>query len=149
MRDIDLSGIIPVSSIQARQPGEKLTPEELRIIAKLREIDRRVRAHEMAHLMAAGRYVISGPHYKYETGPDGKRYAVAGEVEIDTSEEKDPEETIKKMEVVKRAALAPADPSPQDYRVAQEAAMKEMKARQELARKRGKQTKTHSIDLQV
>lgn len=149
MGDIDLSAITPTENRHMKPFGERLTPEELRIVAKLRAIDRRVRAHEMAHITAAGKYVLSGPHYRYKTGPDGKKYAVAGEVEIDTSEEKEPEETIKKMEIVRRAALAPADPSPQDYQVAQEASMKEMKARQKLAQKKLHQADSHSIDLQV
>jgi hypothetical protein len=60
-------------------------------------------------------------------------------VPIDVSEEKDPEATIRKMEIVRAAALAPADPSPQDLRVAQLATIKELKARQELAKIREKQ----------
>lgn len=112
-------------------PGQ-LDNKEKKEVEKLREIDRKVRAHEMAHLVAGGPYVRGGPYYKYVTGPDGKRYAVAGEVKIDTSEEKDPEKTIQKMEIVKKAALAPADPSPTDRRVAAEAAAKEAKARAKL-----------------
>jgi len=40
------------------------------------------------------------------------------------------------MEIVRAAALAPADPSPQDIAVAQRATALEMKARQELAYKK-------------
>ncbi|MGB9668301.1 MAG: hypothetical protein ACPL0D_05180 [Thermosulfidibacteraceae bacterium] len=39
------------------------------------------------------------------------------------------------MEIVRRTALAPADPSPRDIRVAQIASLKEMKAKMELIRK--------------
>ncbi len=125
-----------VSAQIAQRTGHKLPGQldekERKEVEKLREIDRKVKAHEMAHLIAGGPYVRGGPYYKYVTGPDGKRYAVAGEVKIDTSEEKDPEKTIQKMEVVKKAALAPADPSPTDRRVAAEAAAKEAKARAKL-----------------
>ena len=48
-----------------------------------------------------------------------KRYAIGGEVQIDTSKEKTPQETIRKMQIVIRAALAPAEPSSQDLKVAQ------------------------------
>ncbi|MGB9807738.1 MAG: hypothetical protein ACPLSJ_04180 [Thermosulfidibacteraceae bacterium] len=39
------------------------------------------------------------------------------------------------MEIVRRTALAPADPPPRDIRVAQIASLKEMKAKMELIRK--------------
>ena len=67
-----------------------------------------------------------------EKGPDGKDYAVGGEVQISTSEESEPEQTITKMQQVRRAALAPAEPSSQDYSVARKAQQKEMEARAEL-----------------
>ena len=58
--------------------------------------------------MAAGAgLVMGGANYQYQRGPDGKMYAVGGEVKIDTSREKDPKDTIDKMQQVKRAALAP------------------------------------------
>ncbi len=117
----------------------QLSDKEKKEVEKLREIDRKVRVHEMAHLIAGGSYVRGGPYYKYVTGPDGRRYAVAGEVKIDTSEEKDPEKTIQKMETVKRAALAPADPSPTDRRVAAEAAAKEARARAKLMEEKMKE----------
>ena len=112
--------------------GSKLDEvEKSKVVQELQQIDRRVRQHEMAHKIAGGPYA-GPPHFKYVRGPDGRLYAVAGEVSIDVSEERDPEETIRKMEQVIRAALAPADPSPQDRRVAAEAAQKLMKARMEL-----------------
>ena len=61
------------------------------------------------------------------------RYAVGGEVSIDSSPvEGDPAATITKMEQVKRAALAPAEPSGQDRSVASSAAQAEAAARMEL-----------------
>ncbi len=105
----------------AATSNQGLSPEEMAVLMELKETDAHVRRHEMAHIAAGGQYVRAGAQYRYETGPDGKRYAVAGEVSIDTSPEPDPEATIQKMEVVRRAALAPADPSPQDRRVAAKA----------------------------
>ncbi len=109
-----------------------LSKEALQLLQKLQARDREVRTHEHAHMAAGGPYVRGGPSYTYKTGPDGKRYAVGGEVQIDTSPEKDPEATIRKMETVKRAALAPAKPSGQDRMVAARASMEEQKARMEL-----------------
>ena len=90
-------------------------------IKKLQKVDQKVRQHEMAHLAAGAGVTKSGPHYQYVKGPDNKLYAVGGEVPIDVSPAQTPQQTIKKMEKVIAAALAPADPSPQDLRVAAKA----------------------------
>ncbi len=115
---------------------QELSDQEKREIERLRQIDRKVRAHEAAHQAAAGS-LVRGKSFRYERGPDGKQYAVAGEVRIDTSPVPgDPEATIRKMQQVQRAALAPADPSPQDRSVAAQAQRQEMRARQELMNQR-------------
>ncbi len=133
--------VFPFSSVSFNpvQKANEIEEAKIRmIIEQLKIREKRVIAHEMAHKAVGGRY--TGPvHYTYTRGPDGKYYITGGEVPIDTSEEKDPEATIRKMEVVRAAALAPADPSPQDIRVAQIATIKEIKARQELAKLREKQ----------
>ena len=108
------------------------------IVARLRMIDQQVRAHELAHMSVGGPYAGS-PSYKYVKGPDGRFYAVAGEVPIDISDASTPEQTIKKMQTVIAAALAPADPSPQDFKVAAIASQKLMKALMELMKNRGTQ----------
>ena len=113
--------------------GEELTPEEVEQVRLLEREDQRIRRHEQAHVAAGGPHVLGGPTYQYTTGPDGRRYAVSGQVQIDLSEEPQPEQTIAKMQVVRRAALAPADPSAQDRRVAAEASQREAQARVELA----------------
>ena len=83
--------------------------------------------------------LFRSPSYTYQVGPDGQRYAIGGEVRIDTSPEKDPEATIRKMEIVKRAALAPAEPSAQDVKVAQMAEQQRMKAQAELRRQKAEE----------
>ncbi len=112
---------------------QEFTPEELRQIRELQSRDREVHAHEQAHIAAGGRYVRSGASYSYQTGPDGRRYAVGGEVSIDTSEENNPKATIRKMETVRKAALAPARPSAKDRAVAAQAQRKLFEAEAELA----------------
>ncbi len=105
------------------------------LLAELRQRDREVRAHEAAHAAAGGPYVRGGPSFQYTRGPDGRLYAVGGEVQIDVSPVSgDPEATIAKMQVVRRAALAPARPSAQDRAVAARAAQAEMRARMEQIR---------------
>jgi hypothetical protein len=114
-------------------PAKEHDPEELAVINELKSTDREVRAHEAAHVAAGGQYVQGGASFEYKTGPDGKRYAVGGEVQIDTSEvPDDPQATIEKMEVVKRAALAPKNPSSQDRSVAAAANRAQAQARIEL-----------------
>jgi hypothetical protein len=97
--------------------GRPLSREEQRVVRELQARDREVRAHETAH-QAAGAGLASGASYTYQTGPDGRQYAVGGEVQIDTGAERDPRATIAKMLRVIAAALAPAEPSPQDRAVA-------------------------------
>jgi len=97
-------------------------------ILKLQQIDSHVKNHEAAHKTAGGELAGSAS-YTYKIGPDGKRYAVSGEVPIAIKKGKTPEETIANMEKVKAAALAPADPSPQDLKVAATATTIENQAR--------------------
>ncbi|WP_083901250.1 putative metalloprotease CJM1_0395 family protein [Azospirillum sp. B4] len=99
----------------------KLTDAQQQQVDKLKTVDRSVRAHEAAHKAAGGPYAGSAS-YTYTTGPDGQRYAVAGEVKIDIGTvQGDPQATVAKLETVRRAALAPADPSGQDRAVAAQA----------------------------
>ena len=70
-------------------------------------------------------------------GPDGKRYAVEGSVPIDVSPVAgDPAATLRKMEVVSRAANAPASPSGADRAVAAQAARMAQQARAQIAAER-------------
>ncbi len=117
--------------------GEPLTDEEVEQVKELKYRDQEVRVHEQAHQSRAGQYG-SAPSYEYQTGPDGNRYAVGGEVQIDTSEEDTPQKTIEKMETVRAAALAPQEPSSQDRKVAAEALQKENEARRELSEQENK-----------
>ena len=110
--------------------------EQEQQIAELASRDREVRAHEQAHAAVGGPHA-GAPTYTFQRGPDGKRYAIGGEVGIDTGPvANDPEATLRKMELVQRAALAPAEPSAQDRRVAAQAAAKATVARAELTRQR-------------
>lgn len=124
----------------------KVDPEREREIARLRARDREVRTHEQAHMAAGGSYV-SGPYYEYTTGPDGKRYVTGGSVSIDASPVAGrPDQTITKMDVVIRAALAPADPSGQDLQVAASARSTKLQAQAEAAARRTADMKGTSGD---
>ncbi len=112
----------------------ELSEDEQRQVEKLKETDRKVRAHEQAHMAGGGALVQGGASYTYDKGPDGRMYAVAGEVSIDVSPGRSPEESLAKAQQIRAAAMAPADPSPQDRRVAAGAARLESSARAEQAK---------------
>lgn len=116
-----------------RADGTPMAPEEIQYLEQLKQTDRAVRQHEMAHQIAGGAYT-GGASYEYEVGPDGKRYAVAGEVPIDYGPVPgDPQATVEKMQTVIAAALAPADPSPKDLQVAAQARQYLLEAKLEAA----------------
>ncbi|MBA3014040.1 MAG: hypothetical protein KKD63_13590 [Proteobacteria bacterium] len=115
-----------------KSSGELLSKAEMAVVSELKQADQAVRAHEMAHLAAAGGFARGGATFSYQRGPDGQNYAVGGEVQIDTGKEATPEATIVKMQIVRQAALAPADPSPQDQRVASYATLQISEASREL-----------------
>lgn len=111
---------------------EELSPDDQREVERLRARDGEVRAHEQAHAASGGAHA-GAPSFSYETGPDGKRYAVDGEVSIDTSEvQGNPRASLAKLEQVVRAALAPGQPSGQDRRVASSARAKVARLRAEM-----------------
>lgn len=113
--------------------------EERQRIERLASRDREVRNHEQAHAAVGSRYA-GPPAFTYTRGPDGKSYATSGEVSIDVSPvPNDPEATLRKMEIVQRAALAPAEPSAQDLRVAAQAQALAAQARSELNQLRREQ----------
>ena len=102
---------------------------------RLESRDAEVRAHEKAHLSAAGTLASGGMSLVYQTGPDGKSYAIGGSVQIDTSEGRTPEETLRKAQRIRAAALAPSDPSSADIKVAAQASQMEAKARAEISKR--------------
>jgi len=116
--------------------GEReLTEEQEKQVRELKKRDAEVKQHEQAHASVGGPYAGS-PSYQYTRGPDGKRYATSGEVPIDASPEREPEQTLRKMEIVIRAALAPAEPSPQDRQVAAQARQQRSEAQADLQKLR-------------
>ena len=101
-------------------------------INELSQRDREVRSHEQAHAAVGGAHTGS-PNYEFTIGPDGKKYATEGEVSVDLSPVSgNPQATITKLQKVHAAALAPANPSVQDTKVAAQAARLILQAQSEL-----------------
>lgn len=132
------------ASTEQAEDGEGpdgLTEEEQKVVRELQARDAEVRRHEAAHAAAGGQYAGS-PSYTFQRGPDGRQYAVGGAVPIDVSPvDGDPEATIRKAEQVRRAALAPADPSGADRAIASQANALAAAARAELAAERSAETR--------
>lgn len=134
----DQVALSPAGQELARTHGTAATDagsldrQEMLELRKLTERDTEVRIHEQAHLSAAGQFARGGASFTYQRGPDGVSYAVGGEVGIDVGKEATPEATIAKMRIIKRAALAPAEPSAADRSIAAQAAAKESQAHQEV-----------------
>lgn len=102
------------------------------LLDALKKRDLEVRQHEAAHA-AVGGALAGAPSFTFERGPDGKSYAVGGEVSVELSAGGSPEETIARARQVRAAAMAPAQPSGQDYRVAAAASALELRASLERA----------------
>ena len=141
-----------VVDLSEKASGGDLSDEEQQKVAELKQRDQEVRAHEQAHLAAAGGNAAGGnakggASFEYQTGPDGRRYAVGGEVQIDTSPvDGDPQATIQKMQQIRAAALAPGTPSSQDRAVAAQAAAAIQEANAEQAKQKSEPEETTEAD---
>ena len=123
----------PSTGTRKNAVAQALTADELSQLRLLKNRDREVRAHEQAHANVGGPYAGT-PNYQYTKGPDGQQYATSGHVNIDSSKiAGDPEATLQKALQLKRAALAPAQPSQQDRRVAANAQQLAIEARADLS----------------
>ncbi len=117
--------------------GGELSEEEQRELEALQRTDREVRAHEQAHVAAGARNAT----YEYQTGPDGRSYAVGGSAQIEINAPAGaPDEKAAQARKMRAAALAPADPSPKDLEVAAKATRIEMEAMNEKQEAEAEQT---------
>jgi hypothetical protein len=111
------------------QTGQ-LTAEQQQRVQELQQRDTHVRAHEAAHQAAGGD--LTGPaSFSFELGPDGRSYAVGGEVPVQARSGRTPDETIAIARRVRAAALAPSDPSAADLAAASAASQVELRAMQQ------------------
>ncbi|MBV8680629.1 MAG: hypothetical protein JO338_09320 [Aquitalea sp.] len=134
----------PVPGVSTPSPsaiysGKSLTPDQQKQLDALRSRDADVRQHEQAHMAAGGALVSGGANYSYQEGPDGKQYAIGGEVSIRLSSGQSPEETLANAKQVVAAALAPTDPSGQDRAVAAAAQLMAQQAQSEIDKQQQQQ----------
>lgn len=133
--DTEQASLADSSASKTIKNGNKLSTREDAAVQALQKRDQEVRQHEAAHLAAAGGLAISGANFSLQYGPDGKAYAVGGEVRIDISPGRTPEETIRKARIIQAAALAPSNPSAQDRQIATQAQAMETEAQAEIAQR--------------
>ena len=98
-----------------------LSPAEKAEVSKLQQRDQQVKQEEKSHAAAAGD--LAGPiNYVYQSGPDGRQYAVGGSGGISASTlSGDPEEAKRLGARIAVAANAATNPSAQDYATARQA----------------------------
>jgi hypothetical protein len=119
---------------RVEKSADKLNPDEKRLVKDLATRDAEVKVHEAAH-QAAGGGMTGVASYSYQQGPDGKMYAIGGEVSISMKASSNPEETFRNAKQLIASAMAAGSPSPQDFAVVSSARVMEMKAMQQQARK--------------
>ena len=103
-------------------------------VARLRSREFEIRSTEYAQAAAAGGYG-GAPTFVYQTGPDGRRYAVGGSIAYDTSPAATPEASITKAQRVRAAAMG-GNASADDRAAAAAATRMEADARAEIAAQR-------------
>ncbi|TKI69098.1 hypothetical protein FCU45_08250 [Sulfurimonas crateris] len=116
---------------QENSSTEQLSEDEKRLVQDLKSRDAEVKTHEAAH-QAAGGGMTGAASYSYQQGPDGRMYAIGGEVSISIPSGTTPQESMRNAQQAIAAAMAPADPSGQDFAVASSAMVMLMKAQQQL-----------------
>jgi|MDSW01.1.fsa_nt_gb hypothetical protein len=117
----------------------EMTLEEANQLKRMESKADKVVAHESAHALVGGTLMLGGPAYQYEVAPNGETYEVSGQSRIDMSPVAgNPQATVAKMQQVKRAALAPLNPSGADRVVASQADQLENRARKVMKEKADK-----------
>ena len=129
----------PDAKVKLSGPGGPKSEGEMSdadkaLLDKLKARDSLVRGHEQAHILAAGGQAAGLPQYVYQTGPDGRQYAIGGSVQISVvSSSANPEEAARQAETASRAATANGEMSLADMRTAIQAAALAVKARSRAA----------------
>ncbi len=115
---------------QADATGRAMDSDDQALLSKLQARDAKVRGHEHSHIMAAGGQAQGLPQYTYQTGPDGRQYAVGGSVNISITTSGDAQASARQAETARRAALATGEPSIRDSLTAAQAGDMAARARQ-------------------
>ena len=110
----------------------RLSDKDMAMIQELVKRDQEVRMHELAH-SARGSGLTGSPSFVYQVGPDGKQYAIGGEVQIRIVPGATPEESMSNAQQVISAATAPSNPSAADMQAAMMAQQMFLDAQRQMA----------------
>ncbi len=97
-------------------PGNYDQQDFERVLEKFKKADAQIRSHEQVHATIG--QTTAPISYNYQKGPDGKMYAVGGNVRFDTSIPDDPKAAAFKLDQLSRAATGVSDPSEADTMIA-------------------------------
>lgn len=118
--------------IARKQDHDDPESGEERTIDRLKSRDREVRMHEASHGNSPELIKIGPAQFDYTIGPDGKAYATGGRVTLSTGTSGTPEEALSKAMALKKASIAPGEPSSQDFGSLNAAIAMEFEARNQL-----------------
>jgi hypothetical protein len=100
--------------------GHGLTPREAALVRDLARQDEEVQRRAKRQYLIGQPYAAH-PEFWYVIGPRSRQYAVTGLTRFDAAMiEGDPAATLKKLQTLRRAALAPLAPTDEDYVIVQE-----------------------------
>lgn len=100
---------------------DDMSESDRELLQRLKQRDAMVRRHENSHMMAAGGQAAGMPTYTYQTGPDGRNYAIGGSVDISIMTTGDHEADARRAGKAARAAMAAGEPSAADMETAAKA----------------------------
>lgn len=110
------------------------TIQQKQVVASMERKDRAVRAEEYAKAARLGQHGRGSPRFKFETGPNGHRYATEGQLAVNTREGSTPEVSIRKARAIKSASLTVGKVTTTDRKMAAQALLLEMQARSKIVK---------------
>ncbi len=91
-----------------------LSDNEQKAVNELKSRDKEVRLHEAEHMRNPELISVGGPKFTYAIGPDGKAYAIGGNVTLTTGKPKSPEDAMQKAMALKNSSMGVGEPSSKD-----------------------------------
>jgi len=118
--------------VAKKQNRDDPESNEQKAIERLKNRDKEVRTHESSHSNNPELIKIGSAQFDYTIGPDGKAYATGGKVTLATGIARTPEDALAKAEALKKASMAPGEPSSQDFQALSAAQSMEYEARNQI-----------------
>jgi hypothetical protein len=124
--------------VAKKQNPDDPASNKQKAVEELKSRDKEVRNHEAAHSTNPELIKIGSAQFDYTIGPDGKAYATGGKITLSTGNSKTPEEALSKAQALKKASMAPGEPSSQDFQALNAAVAMEFEAKNQIYSNRKK-----------